>query len=149
MEQQQMGIFFCWCTISTLISKPSWWWINFPMVGNKRVGKCPHFSFKLVIYLMKGLLIRIIIVRSIPMAPSPVTCQKSNFKIKSDTKFTFLQCVHKIANFLSFTFKSESLFCWVAKILGCLFISQSQPFAIPCGSKLTLLSNGKIHTILA
>ena len=55
--------------------------------------------------------LRIIIVRSIPMAPSPVTCQKSNFKIKSDTKFTFLQCVHKIANFLSFTFKSESLFC--------------------------------------
>ena len=37
-----------------------------------------------------------------------LTCQKSNFKI--DTKFTFLQCVHKIANFLSFTFKSESLF---------------------------------------
>ena len=84
--------FFCWCTISTLISKPSWWWINFPMVGNKRVGKCPHFSFKLVIYLMNGLLIRIIIGRSIPMAPSPVICQKSNFKIKSNSKFTFLRC---------------------------------------------------------
>ena len=89
------GNFFCYCyeVVSTLISKPSWWWINFPMVGNKRVGKCPHFSFKLVIYLMKGLPLRIIsILRSIPMALTSHLSEIPSHNIKSDTKYTFLHC---------------------------------------------------------